>query len=307
VERDIEDGGRVTALKIAILSPVPEYEEDWSLIRADYVRLFGEDTAFIDWTQADDLDGFDLATPLLAWGYQRHCPKWFTLLDRLEANRAPVANPVRVLRWNSDKSYLAELAEAGVATVPTRMCENLTPGALDAARAAFGTDRLVVKPPVSGGADGTYLLGPDDAIPDRVAGQRMMIQPYQTSIAKEGEYSLFYFNGAFSHSIIKRPAAGDFRVQDQFGGWEGAIAAPAEAKELAVAALTATSHITGSGPLAYARVDMLRDGDGHFRLMELELIEPSLFLRFASDRGAAFAEALVSRNWTLMMLPRVIP
>ncbi len=282
----------MTGIKIAILSPVPEYEEDWSHIRADYRRLFGEGTAFVDWTKADDLSAFDLVTPLLAWGYQRDCPRWFALLGQLEAENIAVANPVPVLRWNSDKAYLAQLAEAGIATVPTRMSAALTQADLDAARAAFGTDILVVKPPVSGGADGTYRLGTGDAVPDHVAGQRMMIQPYQPSIAAEGEYSLFYFNGGFSHSIIKRPAAGDFRVQDQFGGYEEAIAAPHAAMVLAEAALSATSDITQSVPLAYARVDMLRGDDGLFRLMELELIEPSLFLRFADDGGAAFAAAL---------------
>ena len=122
----------------------------------------------------------------------------------------------------------------------------------------------------------------------------MMIQPFLHSIKAEGEYSLFYFGGVFSHSIIKRPAAGDFRVQDQFGGYEDAVDAPAAAIKLALSALAATANITGAGTLAYARVDMLRDGDGNFRLMELELIEPSLFLRFAPDGGAAFATALLS-------------
>lgn len=299
----------MTAPKIAILAPIPEYEEDWSHIRADYRRLFGEGTAFVDWTRADDLAAFDLVTPLLAWGYQRDCPRWFALLDRLEAYNTAVANPVPVLRWNSDKAYLAELGQAGIATVPTRMSARLTPADLDAARGEFGTATLVVKPPVSGGADGTYKLGPGDSIPHDIAGRRMMIQPYQSSIAAEGEYSLFYFGGVFSHSIIKRPAAGDFRVQDQFGGYEEAISAPHKAKALAEAALVETAQITQSDPLAYARVDMLRDDDGQFRLMELELIEPSLFLRFADDGGAAFAAALsgtvldIRQNEGTMMRP----
>jgi hypothetical protein len=154
---------------------------------------------------------------------------------------------------------------------------------------------LVVKPPVSGGADGTYRLGPNDGMPARVANRRMMIQPFMPAIAAEGEYSLFYFGNAFSHAIIKRPAVGDFRVQDQFGGWEEAVEAPVAAQALARDALVATAEITRTGSLAYARVDMLRDGEGRFRLMELELIEPSLFLRFASDGGAMFAAAMLSK------------
>ena len=282
-------------MRLAILSPVPEYEEDWSHIKNDYIRLFGTDTTFIDWTKADELGEFNLITPLLAWGYPRDTAAWFNLLDRMEAQGLPVSNPVSVLRWNSDKSYLAELDAAGIATVPTRMSPALDQAALADARRAFGSETLVVKPPISGGADGTFRLAKDDLLPASVAGKRMMIQPFLPSIAAEGEYSLFYFGGTLSHSIIKRPAAGDFRVQDQYGGYEEAIEAPDAAIKLAQDALQATAVITETGTLAYARVDMLRDGDGDFRLMELELIEPSLFLRFAPDSGKAFAEALHSK------------
>ncbi len=281
---------------ICFLTPAENYEEDWSVLEADYWRLFGEALTFRRWTEPGELSGFDLVSPLLAWGYQRDCAGWFALLDRMEAESLAVCNPVRVLRWNSDKSYLAELDVAGVATVPTRISAALDDATLAQARTAFGTDLLVVKPPISGGADGTFRLAGSDALPDSVAGKRMMIQPFLPSIVAEGEYSLFYFGGVFSHSIIKRPAEGDFRVQDQFGGYEEAIAAPKAARALAEAALIETANITQTGALAYARVDMLRDGEGQFRLMELELIEPSLFLRFSGDNGAAFADAMLSRR-----------
>lgn len=284
----------MSASRLAVLCPIPEYEEDWSHIKADYVRLLGADTDFIDWTKAGDLSGFDLVTPLLAWGYQRDCPRWFELLDRIEAQGTRASNPVSVLRWNSDKAYLAELDAAGVPTVPTRLSSALNQAALAEARTVFGTHTLVIKPPISGGADGTFRLEIADPLPPSVVGKLMMIQPYLPNIATEGEYSLFYFGGAFSHSIIKRPADGDFRVQDQFGGYEEAIEAPGAAKILANAALSATSSITDTHSLAYARVDMLRDSEGNFRLLELELIEPSLFLRFAPDNGVGFAEALLS-------------
>ena len=284
----------MSVMRLAFLSPVPEYEENWSHIKADYVRLFGEDTAFIDWTMADNLADFDLVTPLLAWGYPRDAATWFALLDRMEAHDLAVCNPVSVLRWNSDKAYLAELDAAGIATVPTRMSCSLDQTAVDEARTAFGSDILVIKPPISGGADGTFRLAKNDSLPTSVEGKRMMIQPFLPSIAAEGEYSLFYFGGNFSHSIIKRPATGDFRVQDQFGGYEEAIDAPDAALLLAEAALTATAAITNTGILAYARVDMLRDDTGDFRLMELELIEPSLFLSHAADRGDAFARAMLA-------------
>ncbi|MFN3452711.1 MAG: RimK family alpha-L-glutamate ligase, partial [Sphingorhabdus sp.] len=240
--------------KIAILAPVPEYEENWSHIKADYARLLGDQATFIDWTKADDLSDYDLVTPLLAWGYPRDCPRWFALLDRMEMERIPVSNPVRILRWNSDKSYLAELDAVGIPSVPTLVSDALDDAALDQARTAFGVDTLVVKPPISGGADGTFRLTLGEGIPDSVGGQRMMIQPYLPTIAEEGEYSLFYFGGNFSHAIIKRPAAGDFRVQEQYGGYEEAVAPPTAAADLAQRAFAATASITSTGTLAYARV-----------------------------------------------------
>ncbi len=280
---------------ICILTPAENYEEDWTLLEADYRRLFGDTIIFRRWTEPGDLSGFDLVSPLIAWGYQRDCPTWFTLLDRMEAEGIAAYNPVRVLRWNSDKAYLAELDASGVAVVPTRVSNALDQQALDLARTEFMTDTLVIKPPISGGADGTFRLAVSDVVPASVAGQRMMIQPFLPSIMADGEYSLFYFGGMFSHSIIKRPAAGDFRVQDQFGGYEEAVEAPEAAKKLALAALTATATITQTSVLPYARADILRDDEGNFRLMELELIEPSLFLRFADDKGVAFANAMISR------------
>lgn len=288
----------MTDVRLAILAPVPEYEENWSHIKADYMRLFGAHTQFIDWTKADDLGGFDLVTPLLAWGYPRDCPRWFALLDQLAASAVRVANPVEILRWNSNKAYLAELHDAGIATVPSYVADAFGDADLAHARSLFATDVIVAKPPISGGADGTYRLEAGDTIPADVAGRRMILQPYLPTIASEGEYSLFYFGGTFSHAIIKHPANGDFRVQEQFGGFEEAAEPPAAASALALHAMEAAVRITGGAPLSYARVDMLRDSDGIFRLMELELIEPSLFLTFAPDGGTAFAKALLSRAHT---------
>jgi glutathione synthase/RimK-type ligase-like ATP-grasp enzyme len=275
---------------IAILSPDPDYYENWSVPRADYIRLLGADIEFRSWTETGDLSGFDLILPLLAWGYQRDCPKWFALLDQLE--NLPVSNPARLLRWNSDKAYLLDLESDGVAIVPTAIRESLTDAALDFAREIFGTGRLVVKPPISGGADGTFLIGPSDPLPTEAIGKRMLIQPFLPSIAAEGEQSLFYFGGHYSHAISKRPAKGDFRVQEQFGGKEHAFDAPAEARALAEAAIAATQRRMNCASPVYARIDMLRDEDGTMRLMELELIEPSLFLQFAPDDGASFAAAV---------------
>lgn len=276
--------------RVAILIPAPDYFEQWQpAFSRKATALAGAGLAVEQraWTDPGDLAGFDLVLPLFAWGYQRDVARWYALLDRLEAEGLPVANPVPVLRWNSDKAYLAELGAKGVAVVPTVEVVALDESSLADARAALGTEDLVIKPPISGGADGTYRVAADAGVPADALGERRLVQPLMPGILREGEYSLFFFGGAFSHAIVKRPAAGDFRVQEQFGGREQAWNASDEARGLAAAALAAAP-----APPVYARVDMVGDADGKLYIMELELIEPSLFLHHAPDRGAAFGKAI---------------
>lgn len=276
--------------RLCILTPDPGYEEHWQPVAERYCALLGGIAELATWNDAGDLSGFDLILPLMAWGYQRDPVHWFHLLDVWEAAGLRFANPIATLRWNTNKDYLFDLEEAGVAIVPSQLAHRLMRADVDAARAAFGVDTLVIKPTISGGADGTYRLGPNDPIPFDVLEREMLIQPLMPMIAHEGEFSLFYFAGKFSHAILKIPEQGDFRVQEQFGGREVTIEAPAAALALAQAALAAAP-----GPLTYVRVDMVRGEGGGFYLMELELIEPSLFLDHARDGGGAFVAAVANR------------
>ncbi len=274
--------------RVAILVPAPDYEENWRPAFARKATALAAAGLAVEqrvWTDPGDLAGFDLILPLFAWGYQRDVAVWYALLDRLAG--LPVVNPVPVLRWNSDKAYLAELGAKGVAVVPTVEVAALDDASLAQARAALGAEEVVVKPAVSGGADGTHRVAPGAPIPTDALGQRRLVQPLMPGILADGEYSLFFFGGAFSHAIVKRPASGDFRVQEQFGGRETGWEASEAARLLAAAALAAAP-----APPVYARVDMVGDAAGVLHIMELELIEPSLFLHHAGDRGAAFGQAV---------------
>jgi len=279
-------------LRVAFLVPAPHYPEawDWAFAgEAAALAAAGLEVETRPWTEAGDLSAFDMILPLLVWGYNRQIADWYALLDRLEAEALPVVNPVGLLRWNSDKRYLAELEAKGVPTVATRIADALTTQDLDDARAMFACDTLVIKPPVSASADGTFRIGPGDGVPDAAAGARMLIQPWMSAITGEGEYSLMFFGEAYSHAIVKTPKAGDFRVQPHLGGSELPRDPPPGAEALARAALAAAPATA-----AYARVDMIADNAGQLRIMELELIEPSLWLEHSPDKGAAYAAAIIS-------------
>lgn len=276
--------------RICILAPDPadpDFSETWrpqaDLLEAPLAAA-GLAVAFRPWTAPGDLGGFDLVMPLLVWGYHGRAAEWAAFLDRAAA--LPLANPRAILAGNTDKRYLLALADKGVPVVPTLFFERLAPADLAAAGAHFGTAGLIAKPPVSAGAHGTYRLNGSGA-PAPALGRAMLVQPMMPAVVQEGEWSLFYFAGRFSHAILKTVANGDFRVQIQHGGSASAATAPVAARAAAEAVLAAIPE-----PLLYARVDLVADGKGGYLLMELELIEPQLFLEHAADKGAAFAAAV---------------
>jgi len=283
-------------MRIAILVPDPTYREPWQWAYDEDAAALRDGGATVEprpWTDPGDLSRFDLILPLVAWGYHHQYGPWLRLLNRFDAEGLPVANPPSLLWWNSDKTYLTQLAARGVPTVATIEVEKLDQAGVAAAAEQFGTADLVIKPPVSASAAGTHRIRTGDAIPAAELGRRMMIQPFVQSIATEGEYALILFDGVYSHTVVKRPRPGDFRVQPHLGGVTMPATPPPGAIELAGRALAAAP-----APATYARVDVVRDDDGALQIMELELIEPALFLDQAPDRGAAFTRAVLSAAGT---------
>lgn len=279
-------------MRIAFLVPDRNYPEPWRWafdVEAQALIQAGADVEPVSWTEAGELADFDLVLPLVAWGYHLQYDAWLAFLDRVEASGIAMLNPPALLRWNGDKSYLAELADSGVPTVPTLAVESCCDADLDEARRRFDTDWLVIKPPVSASASGTHRLGPNDDVPSDSRRRPMIIQPLIEEIARTGEFSLMLFDGEFSHAVVKRPAAGDFRVQPHLGGVTLPSKAPPGAERLARQALAAAP-----ARATYARVDIVPDDEGVLRIMELELIEPALFLDHAPDGGAAFTQAILS-------------
>ncbi len=288
-------------MRVAILVPDPDYPEPWAWtydVEAEALSAAGASVEPVPWTKAQDLDRFDLVLPLVAWGYHLEFDRWLALLDQAEEERWPLINPPALLRWSSDKAYLAELSDKGVATVPTLAVEACCDADLEEARRRFEAEWLVIKPPISASATGTHRLAPSDDLPAESRGKAMIVQPLIREIERTGEFSLMLFDGEFSHAVVKRPKSGDFRVQPHLGAVTLSSEAPPGAEELAKKALAAApAHAT------YARVDMVPDDDGVLRVMELELVEPALFLDHAPDRGAAFTRSILLAAQSLVKEP----
>ena len=200
-----------------------------------------------------------------------------------------------MLRWNSDKRYLARLAEKGVAIPPTIWTDHASPAVVEAAFAATGAEQLIVKPTVSGGAWRTLKVAAGDLLEQVLADAPVggaMIQPFLPTIGTAGETSLLFFGGELSHVVNKRPAhADEFRIQVQYGGqYQRLDQAPEGALALAERTLAAIDE-----PLLYARIDMVPDADGQWLLMEAELIEPDFYLGAAPEAGARFGRAVADR------------
>ena len=285
--------------RIAVLTPDPadpSYDGQWQGVLerlAGALSLAGLAVEASAWTNhaedASGLTGYPLVLPLIVWGYHRDHARWLKACETWARAGVRLLNPPSVLGWNSDKAYLGRLAEKGVAIPPTLWVEGATQAEVEAAFDRFGTDTVIVKPRVSGGAWKTLRLSRGEALTDAPEGPAM-IQTYLPSIETEGETSLLFFGGRFSHAVNKRPVAGEFRIQVQFGGRYAAVEPAAEVMALAERTLAAVDE-----DLLYARIDMARGPDGDWLLMEAELIEPDFYLGSAPDGGTRFAQAVKAR------------
>lgn len=251
----------------------------------------GVEAVVAPWDSPEDWAAYPLVVVRTPWDYFRRLPEFLAWAKHTSQLTAFV-NPVSVIEWNSHKAYLRELAGKGIPTVPTLWLDR---GVADGATrlAATGWGEVVVKPAVSIGAIGALKTHAADPacqahLAALMAEGDVLVQPFIESVAAQGEVSLIYFGGAFSHAIRKQPAAGDYRVQDMYGGTNHPYQPAADEVELATLALSATP-----APTTYARVDMVRLQGGRPAVMELELIEPELFLGVAPEAPARFAEVLL--------------
>lgn len=291
--------GRIAFLTSAdMLAGHPQRREDHFELEYEYGPMRtacaarGIDLELAVW-DAEDLDpsAFDAVVIGTTWDYAERPEAFLARLEAIEA-AVPLFNPTRVVRWNLDKRYLADLERRGARVVPTLYEERADDAAIAAAFDRLEADELVVKPLVGASAWRQVRVRAGEALPpmEERPPARAMIQPFLPAVATEGEYSFIAFGRTLSHAVRKVPARGDYRVQSMYGAHEEVHRVDAQERALVERVLDAVDE-----PLLYARVDLVRGLDDHLCVMELELVEPYLYPEQGPDLGEVFAAELERR------------
>lgn len=239
----------------------------------------------VDWNQ------FEVVVIRSPWDYQDHPEAFLKVLEQIDRSQAILLNSLETVCWNISKSYLKDFAEKGVPIVPTLWFDSIDLAGMRAAYSDWTTPELIIKPQISANADDTFRLTPEALedtslkLTELFSNRDHLVQPFLPAIVEEGEYSLFYFGGEYSHAISKQPGVGDFRVQEEHGGQLLRIKPKVKLRAAADKVMAALSE-----PLLYARVDLVRHQQD-FVLMELEAIEPSLYFNMAEEAAGNFAKA----------------
>ena len=270
------------------------FEDDRQLVAALEAR--GAEASLVAWTdERIDWSGFDAAVIRSTWDYIDQRDRFLKVLASIEASSCVVMNPLEAVRWNSDKHYLLDLESRGVAIVPTFRAWSEDWPQLRSRFIAERWHTVVLKPAVGAGGAGVHRLAVDDVEEalSRLATQHPnvphLIQPLADAVVTEGEWSFIHIGGELSHTLLKRPAAGDYRAHSIYGG-SVERAEPSEDDQRQVAAMLQTLPFE----LAFARLDLVRVG-GRLAVMELELIEPMLYFEFAPEGIARLARAILTR------------
>lgn len=295
-------------LALATRSDLPSWEvDDRHLHRALRERGFAFDLAVWD-DPAVDWSRYHAVLIRTTWDYQDKLAAFLAWSERVAAVTR-LSNPAAVVRWNTHKHYLRDLARAGVALAPTVWLPRGT--AVDVARvvATNGIREGFLKPCVGATARETLRFAIDrdglaaaQAHVERlVPNEDLMLQPFLRSVTERGEWSAIFVDGRITHCVRKVPVPGDYRVQDDFGARDERYEPTASERATAERVMAIATARGGPCPAAdgapflYGRADFLWNDDGACVLTELELVEPSLFFRHAPDAADVLADAWLAR------------
>jgi glutathione synthase/RimK-type ligase-like ATP-grasp enzyme len=277
-------------IAIATCTGYADLKADDDLL-SEALRTRGAKAVSATWDEENvDWNGFDLCLVRSTWDYHEKYAEFLAWTRQVET-ATELRNPADLIAWNSNKTYLRELAQQGIRTVPTAWVDRGSDVELETILAEREWDEAVVKPVVDLGAKNLRRVRRgegSDALETVLRSHTAMVQPFLPSLEEQGETSLAFIAGELSHAVQKRPAAGDFRVQSIWGGTVEATEPEADQVDLAERTLSLLDE-----PPLYARVDLVTGLDGEPCLIELELIEPNLYLGSNPDAAARLADAVV--------------
>ena len=275
-------------LTISDLSNFQSYD---NLIVQPLSKL-GWECEFIPWDSISiNWDDFDAVIIRSTWDYQQKEKLFFKTLQSIEASTATLYNSLDTVKWNINKRYLLELEKENISIIPTRLYDSFDFDIINQLFSFFNENKLIIKPCVSANADDTFILeqnklGSLKPVLENTFSQKdFLVQPFIKNIRIEGEYSLIYFGNRLSHVLLKTPKNGDFRVQEEHGGILKAINKPESSL------IDFGNKVMGTIPYQclFSRVDVVR-GSNNYLLMEVELIEPSLYFNMDLKSPQMFAE-----------------
>ncbi len=239
-----------------------------------------------------DWNSFDAVIIRSPWDYQQDPETFMETLSEIDKSSAILENRLELVKWSLDKTYLRDLQKNGIEIVPTLWKNHFDKNESENYFSQLETDEIIIKPTVSANADDTFRIRKKElqrnfkTLSDTFTSRPFLVQPFMDSVIKEGEFSVFFFGDAYSHTILKTPQKGDFRVQEEHGGRLKSISHPEE--KLLQAAHNLLESLYPK-PL-YSRMDYVRTPQNSFALMELELIEPSLYFNMDPQSPKRFAE-----------------
>ena len=243
-----------------------------------------------------DWDQYDSVIIRSTWNYQENFLKFINVLKEINSSSADLQNPIDIVEWNLNKQYLKDLEDKNIKIVPSQWFKNFIPKEIIQSFLNFNSKKIIIKPCISANADFTYILEEKTALSKLKTlkkdfiDKEFIIQPFIQDIKNEGEYSLIYFGNTLSHVLLKTPKVGDFRVQEEHGGTLKSIINPEQAL------FRFGKNVINKLPRTclYSRVDIVRNKN-EFLLMEVELIEPSLYFNMDSKSPKKFVE--VFNKW----------
>ena len=269
-----------------------DYVTDYD-VSFDAMAELGWQVECVPWRDSTiDWNAFDAVYICTPWDYPDDPNLFLQVLETIDTSRAELINPLPLVRWSLAKTYLRDLEQNGGAIVPSIWFEHFDAADISGWFNALESDTVVIKPAVGANAQDTFVLSQPVAprliaeLETTFTEREFFVQPFMANIQSEGEYSLFFFNGEYSHAILKTPERGDFRSQEEHGAQIRSVVATPEQ----VAAAEGILALVEPRP-TYVRVDLVRDDNDEYRLMELELIEPSLYLRTDAGSAGRFARA----------------